>query len=320
MSLPVPDAAILLATYNGESFLPGQLESLAAQRGDFRWRLYWRDDGSTDGTRAALLAFQSQGRDVREVTQDPGRLGAARSFRSLLASASTADIYAFCDQDDVWLPDKVRRSLEALADVPAHLPAIYCSRQHLVDAELRPVGLSQLPRRPLRFENALVQNVATGCTLALNDAARRLVLAAPTAPSSTLHDWWCYILVTGAGGRVIFDPEPTVLYRQHGGNLVGAQKSFMLRAGNAIARGPAQFMEAFKANLEVLSLAEALLHLTCQARVKQIRTALELSPPQRMAALARVGLYRQTVTEDALLKLWFLLGPSTLGKAAALSR
>jgi hypothetical protein len=176
---------------------------------------------------------------------------------------------------------------------------LYCARQRIVDAALREIGLSPQVRRPPSLRDALVQNIATGCTVIMNDAARRAILAAP-APATTLHDWWSHLVVTAVGRHVIFDPTPVILYRQQAANVVRAVPSVADRALRALRRGPERFMRLVMAHIEAL-----LRHpdLTPDAR----RLLLELSSlPQtgcfgRLAMLSRSGLYRQTMLEQAAL-------------------
>jgi len=305
----MPDVAILLSTYNGAPFLPEQLGSLAAQEGLGGTALLWRDDGSTDNTREILRGFKLPGGMVREAAELPGRLGAARSFLALLAAAPEAPFYAFCDQDDVWLPGKLARAMEHLASLPADRPAFYCGRQQLVDAALQPLGLSPVPRRPLGFGNALGQNVATGCTMVLNAAARRLMVAAPPPPAGSIHDWWCYLMVTGAGGQVLFDPEPCILYRQHGRNVIGAAPSMHRRAIGAMRRGAQAFLRLFYGHLDSLAEARALLTPDAMGRIALLRESRYQGPLARLRAAQRAGLYRQTLSEDLVLRAWLTLGP-----------
>lgn len=303
--------AILLATCNGAAFLVEQLHSLQAQA-DQDWILVVRDDLSTDTTGNILDDFAAvlgPARIVR-LPSGPKRLGAAANFVALLQAAPAARRYAFCDQDDVWLPDKLARAARLLDREPEALPALYCARQRIVDAALRERDLSPALLRPPSLRNALVQNVATGCTIVMNEAARQAILAAP-APPGTLHDWWAYLVTTAVGGRVLVDSKPVMLYRQHAGNVVGAVPSVADRALRALRRGPERFMRLFMAHVEAL-----LRHpdLTPDAR----RLLLELSSlPQagcfgRLAMLWRSGLYRQSLPEQAALyasvALWHAIG------------
>lgn len=309
-----PEVTILLATYQGERHLPAQLDSIAAQRG-VEWNLLWRDDGSTDGTVALLEAFAASTGRAYRLNAPSGRLGPAGSFMALLRAAGEAEFAAFCDQDDVWLPDKLARATAWLRARPRTEPAAYCARQRLVDAGLAPIGLSALPRRPPGFANALVQNIATGCTMVLNAAARRLAAATPL-PRDSMHDWWGYLLVTGCGGRLLVDPEPAVLYRQHGGNAIGAPGT-AVRAWRAALRGPAPFHHLLRQHLDALRSAP----LTAEALActEALRGLGASDPVRRLVALRRAGVYRQDAAETALLHVWAALGrmDRALAEAAA---
>lgn len=297
--------AVLLSTRNGARFLPAQLDSLLGQT-YADWRLHWRDDGSDDATPALMEAFVHGAGAGRLVAHPGGQLGVTESFLTLLRTAD-ADIVAFADQDDVWLPEKLARGVAALGAVPAEAPALYCARQVLVDCGLRRLGLSHALRRPPGFPTALTQNIATGCTVMLNRAAARLV-AGSRAPSSTLHDWWCYLVVAAAGGRLIMDETPVVLYRQHPGNLVGAPRSLTRRAVAAMRRGPGVFMAVLRHHVAGLREQPHLLSPEAARALDEIDAALRSGPARRLAALRLPGLYRQTWQETLLFRIWFMVG------------
>lgn len=304
--------AILLSTFNGERFLDEQLDSLLQQTHE-HWVLYWRDDGSSDRTREVVAAFNrraGQGRCV-EVASPQTHLGPAASFHTLLCAVSDqlehADAVAFADQDDVWLPNKLERGLDALATIDDAEPALYCARQVLVDAALKPIGISTAPTGPGGFPAALTQNVATGCTVMLNRAAARLVAASTPSPA-TLHDWWCYLVVTGAGGRLLQDPEPVILYRQHGANLVGAPASVRSRAIAALRRGPTVFMSVLRQHVAALAAQPHLLTIQARAELALLDAGLRGGLRRRIAALRINGLKRQTWLETMVFRAWFILG------------
>ena len=309
---PEPRVAILLATYNGAPWLREQLDSLLRQTHD-NWVLYWRDDGSGDGSIAILQEFgrhAGQGRCVR-VEEPPGRLGATGNFLALLRSVCDSlaerDVVAFADQDDVWLPHKLERGVAALRAAPADEPVLYCARQILVNATLQRLGLSHRLSRPAAFPAALTQNVATGCTVVLNRPAAQLV--ARSKPSTgTLHDWWAYLLVTAAGGRLVQDEEPVVLYRQHALNLVGAPASMTRRAVAALRRGPALFMTVLREHIAALLVQPELISERARADLVSLDRALRRGPWYRLAALRLPGLNRQTWPETLLFRCWFLIG------------
>ena len=300
--------AILLSTYNGEAFLADQLDSLAQQTlAD--WVLYWRDDGSDDDTVAVMQRFMAgpgAGR-CHPVPEPAGRLRSTASFMVLLRAAVAADVdaVAFADQDDVWLPGKLALAADALRLDPR--PTLYCSRQILVDRALRRIGLSAPVPRPPDFPAALTQNIATGCTVVLNRAAAQLV-ASSHPPPATLHDWWSYLVVSANGGRLVMDATPTVLYRQHGGNLVGAPASMTRRAIGALRRGPGVFMAVLRGHVAALQEQPHLLSPDAAAALDIVQAGLQGGLSQRLRALRLSGLVRQTWPETLLFRWWFLVG------------
>lgn len=217
-----PRLEVLLSTHNGARHLPALLNSLRLQSYDRgKWTLRVRDDGSTDDTRHLLARWSG---DAADPPLEAGpRLGAAHSFFRLIqaASESSVDMVALCDQDDVWMPDKLAVGVTALADVT--VPALYCSRILVTDESLSRRRPNRLARRGPSFENALVENIATGATIILNRPALELS-AAHVPRSAVMHDAWLYLLLSGTG-RVIYDPVPRMLYRQHAGNAIGIRMS-----------------------------------------------------------------------------------------------
>lgn len=305
-SLPV---AVLLSTYNGMRYLPEQLESLARQNFG-QWTLIWRDDGSTDGTTAVMQQFAANlgEESCLSIPDQAGHLGIIGSFLTLLRHVPPNTVAAFADQDDIWLPDKLRRGAEALAAIPDDVPALYCARQRLVDENLATLGLSPYRGGPAVFPAALTQNVATGCTVMLNPAAVALI-AASNPPEGTLHDWWSYLVVSAAGGRLIADPVAVVLYRQHCANAVGAPHSPVRRGLMALRRGPDEFMQLFRRHVRGLVANPQALSPSALRDLTLLDRALSGGPLQRLRVMLRIrGLVRQTWAETALFRLWFLIG------------
>jgi len=291
-----PDAVtILLGTYNGARYLPEQLESIAAQ--DHKnWRILASDDASTDGTADILRAFG----DAHPLTilKGPGR-GHVGNFLHLLTSlpeGAQADgaAVAFCDQDDIWLPEKLTVAVEWLAKVPKGQPALYCSRRLIWD----PIRESRRPSlaytRPPAFANACVENIAPGNTIVLNPAAAQLARdLAATAQDIYAHDWWLYLLITGVGGQVLYDPEPHLLYRQHDDNAIGAgeQLSRGLRNKGAVWRGA--FADRVGRNIAAMQKVAAHLTPENQQILELFAQARHAPLPQRLGLLRQAGVYRQ---------------------------
>jgi len=223
---------VLLSTYNGCKYLLEQLNSLYQQTyPDIR--ILVRDDGSSDSTRSILDSEQSDGRI--EILEGHNNLGPALSFFELLRSAASTDTeyVAFCDQDDVWHPEKIAHAISALTGVAGSGPAMYFSRAEIVDEHLDHIGFTEVPEK-IGFGNALVENVAVGCTTVLNRKAIDLI--GENLPGKVLiHDWWCY-LVLSCFGEIIFSECPDIKYRQHGSNTIGIAANMLERWGRKLRR------------------------------------------------------------------------------------
>lgn len=212
----VPRVQVLLATYNGSRYLEPLMDSLLNQFYQ-NIEIIVRDDGSSDNTIEVLKRYASYG-NVSIIQGE--NVGVPESFfRLLRLSSSGSDYFAFCDQDDVWQRDKVARAIRFLEISPREVPSMYCARVLIVDEKLNVNGFSRIPRRAPSFENAITENIATGCTIVINKAARDLLLQ-ECPKHAVMHDWWIYLVIS-AFGKVVYDQEPRIWYRQHSSNVVG---------------------------------------------------------------------------------------------------
>ena len=219
-----PSVVILMCTFNGAKYIKEQLDSFGAQTHQ-NWRLVVSDDGSTDGTLDILGAYQARWGEARMQIRSGPQQNFRKNFLSLMCDQDIrSDFYALADQDDVWLPEKLAVAVAHLAGQDETVPHAYGGRTIYVDANLRELGLSPEFCYPRSFRNALVQSIAGGNTMVFNQAAKTLLERAGVQKIVS-HDWWTYQLVEGAGGRVYFDPNPYILYRQYPGALVGANVS-----------------------------------------------------------------------------------------------
>lgn len=207
-----------MSTYNGEKYIRMQLDSILGQTYE-NLCLLIRDDGSTDQTVSILEEYAK--RDDRITYYTGKNIGVIQSFLELVKNSSEeAGYYAFADQDDVWLPEKIGRAVEKIEAVQE--PALYCSETYLTDEELNVLHKDEKMARP-SFGNALVQNICTGCTAVINKSLRDLIKE--TSPQNiVMHDWWLY-LSAAAFGTVYYDKEAYIKYRQHGNNRFGAKTS-----------------------------------------------------------------------------------------------
>lgn len=213
---------ILLSTYNGEKYIRIQLDSLLAQTyQDFKVLI--RDDGSLDKTREILEEYVQ--RDSRISWYGLENRGVVESFFDLMKHADlTCDYFAFADQDDEWLPEKLEKAIEVLQAIGSAEIALYCSDKIIVDEELKPldVRVTRDIRKP-SFGNALVQGICTGCTAAWNRNLMEVLMGhIPIQIENVLmHDWWLY-MVASCLGTVYYDDHAYIRYRQHQRNKIGA--------------------------------------------------------------------------------------------------
>ncbi|MBP2547686.1 glycosyltransferase involved in cell wall biosynthesis [Neorhizobium galegae] len=291
----MPDhVAILMGTYQGEEFLPQQLTSLQRQT-HTNWSLWVSDDGSTDRTLDIVEQF-SRKADAPVHTLEGPRRGFLPNFMALLARPEIdADYYAFCDQDDLWHDDKIEHALAWLKAQPAARPALFCSRTRIVDHTGAVTGFSPLFRRPPSFANALVQSIAGGNTMVMNRAARDLIVRAGADVTVPSHDWWSYILVSGAGGSVHYDPVPKIDYRQHGANQVGSNSGLRARLRRIKMLKDGRFKRWSEQHIKGLEPIEPLLTPENRKLLELFQTARSAAFPANLRALRAAGLYRQTV-------------------------
>jgi glycosyltransferase involved in cell wall biosynthesis len=299
--------AVLLATLNGERYLNAQLHSLEAQDLD-RLDIYASDDGSTDGTPAILRAWRSRWRKgTFEIAEGP-KAGFAENFRSLLQLARPdATHYAFCDQDDVWDSDKLQVAIGALERVRGR-PGLYCSRTRLIDDRGLEIGLSPLFDRTPTFRNAIVQSLAGGNTMVLNRAGFELAAESARRTGFVSHDWWCYQLLSGAGGHVHYDPTPHLGYRQHMANTVGNNMGLAAKLHRLRMLLSGRFTSWNSANLASLEQCSDLLSEEARVTLQDFREVRAASRLAAVRALWQSGIYRQTLAGDLSLSVATILG------------
>lgn len=288
----IPMIGILLCTYNGEAFLKEQLESFLAQTHE-RWRLFVSDDCSTDGTEAILNHYQCQLGEQMVVLKGPQK-GFAQNFMSLIRNpAVRCDAYAFSDQDDIWMPDKLSRSI-AIPHLLSDIPCLYCSRSQLVDAHGQRTGLSPLFRKHPSFKNALVQSIAGANTMLINEATRKLLALTGIETPIVAHDWLTYLVVSGCGGSVVYDPEPTLLYRQHTGNLIGANIGIRSKLTRISKMLNGRFKGWNEKNLSILRKYSSDLTPENRLLLNQFDRLRTSNIFGRLKLLRTAGFYRQT--------------------------
>lgn len=220
---------ILLAAYNGAAYIRKQIDSILQQ--DYpNIQLVLSDDGSRDGTQEILAEYEAKYPDKVIWYQSGKRFGKAQThFMHLLRTFHDAPYIMFSDQDDVWHPDKVSKTLEKMREIETDstVPALVHTDLRVVDQDLNVKAqsfceYSNINGYRLKLNQLLVQNVVTGCTVMINRTLAELSCAEISEDAIIMHDWWIALLAA-ACGTLGFLNEATIDYRQHGNNSVGAK-------------------------------------------------------------------------------------------------
>lgn len=233
---------IMLSTYNGHKYLREQLDSLYAQE-EVEIHILVRDDGSKDDTLEILKDYKEH-KGKMTILPTPN-VGAAKSFHLIAHYALTEmrdfNYYAFCDQDDVWLKDKLYKSCISL-DKSTALYKLFYGPATLVDRYLNPLGASSF-----MIVNNLEANIfasrSLGCTQVFNKALLEKFVSLFDYVSNAnpndfipLHDGWMSLIAYALDADVIVGDEPLMLYRQHGHNVVGANENYFERTTKRLKR------------------------------------------------------------------------------------
>lgn len=228
---------ILMATYNGASFVEEQIKSILEQTYP-DWHLTVNDDCSTDNTYEILKEYQKKYPHKISVGQSNKNSKNAKNNFFYMLHNTTADYIMFSDQDDYWLPDKIKLTLEAMKlNEENNMPVLVHTDLSVVDKELNIIAKSMFKQQKLDYKknkpnNLAVQNIVTGCTVMINKPLAQLLYHTPM--SVKVHDWWIG-LVAGVFGKIVFVNKPTVFYRQHGLNVCGAKNmsdmAYLLKRG-----------------------------------------------------------------------------------------
>ena len=302
------DLTVLMATYEGEEFISEQIRSLVDQDLD-RVDLIVSDDSKSSYTCDAIRKETRILPNFNVHYLSGPQNGFAENFSNLVLNWTPKTEYiSFSDQDDIWIDDKTKRSIEWLSQQPRHVPALYCGRTRMVDENGLDTGrLSPLfPHEPA-FENALVQSIAGGNTMTMNLAAFKLIKRSLFYGIPVSHDWWADIMVSGAGGSVRYDPKPLTLYRQHDRNLVGENQSLF-----AVAKRIQLVMNGTWRNWQnqhIKLLDDNLPELTpeAEASYNALKKMRRLSSLELLQFFRQSGVWRQTRGGNASLYLAALI-------------
>lgn len=219
--------SILMATYNGERFLEEQLESILSQTvQDFV--LYIQDDGSTDKTFAIACEYADRYSGKIVAARNEQNSGGAKYNFMNMMTRHRGEYIMLCDQDDVWMPDKIERTLDKMREIESetadNTPILIHTDSFVTDETLHitHASLKQMlgTAEITDFKQIVLQNDVTGATAMYNRALAEWITEIPR--DFVMHDWWL-AMVCQCFGKTVFIPDSTVLYRQHGENSIGAR-------------------------------------------------------------------------------------------------
>lgn len=305
----MPMVAVLMSSYNGEKYIEEQLESILNQTYQ-NLVIYVRDDGSSDNTRAILEIYQKQGKIVLIKGENQGYIS---SFFTLLTLCESADYYAWCDQDDIWVPKKIERAVEWLERDREEnkneqiKPVLYFSGYDYYDNKMNYQKEGLKYRVGPSFANALMDCIALGFNSVFNDCARNYIIQ--NIPEHCCgHDWWTY-MVCSAFGRVLYDEGfSSVKYR---------------RLENSVSPGGKNFIEMqiwrfkkFFVNDYFLKIRKQLFEfseLYCEQLSAENQKIMKLFIPKKftLAKVLKKGFYpirfRQTYIEEIMVRILFLI-------------
>ena len=253
----MPTVAVLMSTYNGEKFLREQLDSIFNQD-NVAVKLFVRDDGSTDGTVGILREYVQ--RFPVEIILDGENVRPGESFMRLVyryADEPGIDYYAFADQDDVWLPEKMSAAIAKLYKSGKDMPALYSSNQYIyTNGENK--GLRHKEPQRIDLISHMTKNTIAGCTFVFNKALAQLVAGVdrpdPRILRYRLHDAWL-MLVAIACGKAGYDDASYMLYRIHEENTVGVKE---IPLSERLHRLKRYFVKRDDANLRLITAQELL--------------------------------------------------------------
>ena len=219
--LELPLVNVLLSTYNGAKYIQQQLDSLLAQTYT-NMVIYIRDDGSTDNTVSFILPYLSRKEKKIILIENKGNqnIGYMKSFWLLLRESGNADYYAFCDQDDVWLPDKIEAGVRALSKKNPSIPLLFSASFDYCDENLNFTGKAPILSTPIQLKDVLFYTPAFGFSILLNRTLRDIALSAPGLEGIP-HDGWCQKIAT-AFGEFVYDPTPLTKYRRSSASVTYA--------------------------------------------------------------------------------------------------
>tara|TARA_X000000950_G_scaffold264533_1_gene337901 strand:- start:239 stop:1168 length:930 start_codon:yes stop_codon:yes gene_type:complete len=291
--------AIILATYNPNMlYLKQQLVSIRDQT--FKdYHLYVFDDDSIKSNFKYIKnLLTSIFDDHFTLIMNSENIGCPHNFIQALKKISQHEYYSFCDQDDIWLPNKLQTSLAGIVG-----NNLYCSSTKLVDENNNFIGINELNIMP-SFKNALVQSIAGGNTYLFDNHVKQLLLKIPDKISMPSHDWTLYQVTSAHNYKINYDHNPTILYRLHSNNLTGTSFSFKSKIMRLIALFSGEYKKWNDDNYKILSLYKLSMKPRCLKLLETFYSCRNGNIIHRISLYTKYSFRRSSIVQN----LSFILG------------
>lgn len=306
------EIAVLLSTYNGEKFIEPQIMSILAQKNIENVKIIIRDDGSQDSTVEILDMLQKKYNHIEIIHGE--NIGLVRSFFSLLEYGlknGEYSYFAFCDQDDYWLSDKLKIAIQNIQKEKK--PLLYSCSSKIVDADLKFSGkTTQKKIKEIVFYNTAIQNICPGHNQVINRELAEIIVQ-NTKDTNKIYSQDLWITnVAAIVGRVVFDNSEHTLYRMHGKNQLGYGK-------NKFEWMKARIRRALRAEgqaiaLQMQYLAECYNEYMTDSELLEVKNFFENQDTlaKRVKYIKSTKFYRQKYIETIMFKLLYIIGGYSL--------
>ncbi len=303
--------ACILAFYNGEKYFQEQIDSIKNQNlRNILLTVFISDDNSPDmNFHNCNFNFVNQNNCNFMYRKLKKNLGYSSNFLNALTSLEKEyDYYCFSDQDDIWYENKLISAVEFIKKNSSKKLHLYCARTDYYDEKCKQkLGSSPIFKRKPSFRNSLVQNIASGNTLMFNNLAKNVVIKSVNKSIIFQHDWWCYQLISGAGGEILYDKKSYLRYRQHEFNLIGSNNMFFDWLKRFVSSLKGENKKNYDINFQALIQNINLLTQKNKKLLSQFLQYRKASIFKRVLIIFKLRIYRQTLLSDFFLILLIIL-------------
>ncbi len=300
--------AIVLGFYDGYEFIRSQLQSIFDQTHQ-NFIIFVTDDNSKDKFSLEKLNINERNKNKIRVEFRKKNIGYAQNFLNALVSIDGYfDYYAFSDQDDIWHREKLEKAINSLEGYPDNQVNLYGSRTELIGkSEEIKLGKSIEFKKSPSFPNALTQNIFGGNTMVFNRNAFDLICSSKINQKIIAHDWWCYQIISGAGGNVFYDKNIYLKYRQHNNNIIGSNISLKNKWDRLVKVLNGEFKKQNTINLAAIKNNENLLTKKNKNCLNNFIRSRNSNLIDRVLFFIKSKVYRQTTIGNIFLFLGIVL-------------